>query len=626
MGRAMRTGRGSIGLGLLLFLVACGTGGAEQGAPAFELLPIGPAGGSIAAGDVLLTIPPGALASDLLVTIIAQPDPLPIQPEVGDTCLYDYLGPIWCVGPVGHGLLTPAQLVLQYDPTTIPVGLTEDDLVLLLWDNANQVMVPVVAVQDQAANKFTFDFYGELGHVAVGVRTCPDIPQMALWVGAFGNPFAQGFQVLPAPPGIYVGDGDATGVVPTLILDSSATSSPPSFTLGSVDGQQVLFGGFDDSENFSMGRVPTIGGPAMAIEPTNQNIYRDYFTIGWWAGTGGSLDVFFHQFPDFAQDGLFLPLVDDPSRDGVQTRFVSAFNADPSTLYHATYSTNFPWDMRQSPTGAHTLHVYEDFGQGMFIERLIEIVDTQDGSLLSDTIPFGAGLFSPRFQADGQSVYLVSGEVDTHVEFYALDGTFETAVEIVDDSLSADLLDFVFNPAETQFAALVHVFNDDESEQFEIWLGTWNGSDATVVERFDLTNAPNILNGTPFFEELVWNPVAPVAYLSLGFDGTVPFAMDPGAPPGLRIVPSETIPVTTIGNIDASRLDGRLLVTSFGPVFDKPSEGGSSALYEDIGVWIADALGESPVLTAPPVGVQIFEEARWLLSWRRAISEYSGVR
>ena len=175
----------------LLTLSACGTGGAKTAdTGGFELKAIGPAGGFIAAGDIRVVVPAGALAQETFLSILPQTTPLPIHVAAGDPCTYAFLGPLWCCGPVGHDLLAPARLEVDYDDGLIPVGVTEADLVLLLWDNAlGAFVVEPHAAHDPASDLFTHTVYSELGHIAVACArargrrpTASGLARFATWV------------------------------------------------------------------------------------------------------------------------------------------------------------------------------------------------------------------------------------------------------------------------------------------------------------------------------------------------------------------------------------------------------------------------------------------------------------
>src|SRR5262245_56982780 len=120
-GRRMRS---FVALVLVLALVgACGTGSTSTSEFVFE--GIGPGGGQAQAGTVLLTIPPGALTQETGVAILPEWTLLPIQSP--DGCVYSYVGPIYCCGPVGQALLVDGVLRMGYDEALIPPGFTELD-------------------------------------------------------------------------------------------------------------------------------------------------------------------------------------------------------------------------------------------------------------------------------------------------------------------------------------------------------------------------------------------------------------------------------------------------------------------------------------------------------------------
>lgn len=148
----------------LLALAACGNVGPKV-IPPFIGGVIGPAGGHLAAGQVDLSIPPGALTQDVVIQIFPQPEPLPLDPAAPPIVIMQLM----CIGPVGHGLNLPATVKFCYDSALIPVGSTVGDVVLLEWDENQGFLVVIGGVtHDQVAHCFTHTTYGELGHIGVG--------------------------------------------------------------------------------------------------------------------------------------------------------------------------------------------------------------------------------------------------------------------------------------------------------------------------------------------------------------------------------------------------------------------------------------------------------------------------
>ena len=121
------------------------------------------------------------------------------------------------------------------------------------------------------------------------------------------------------------------------------------------------------------------------------------------------------------------------------------------------------------------------------------------------------------------------------------------------------------------------------------------------------------------------------AYLGMQFDGTLPMTLDAGAAIGQRITFHTVIPTPTLGHLDVNRIDGRILVTLVGgrqtfATSPKPGTPGGTAMFDQIGVWVADPDGSNAVLLAEAPSTAIDLPARWLASWRRAPGTYTGVR
>jgi hypothetical protein len=194
----------------LLATAGCGVG--EPSAQTFTFTGIGPEGGQVLVGDILLVIPPGALTEDTAVDVAPQADPLPITKPGNDPCTYDFLGPIWCCGPVGHDLNVPAFVRIAYDENLIPAGRTEADLVLLIWDDPAQTMRPVTAgvVHSVAGNYFETGNFAELGHLAVGVRTCLGPARPIVFAGGQVVPIVRPSGDITLSPGLWLITADGS--------------------------------------------------------------------------------------------------------------------------------------------------------------------------------------------------------------------------------------------------------------------------------------------------------------------------------------------------------------------------------------------------------------------------------
>lgn len=604
-------------------LSACGVGGKTEPV-SFELTGVGPGGGVVEGGDVRVNIPAGALGEETLVSILPQALPFPIQPEANDPCTYEFLGPIWCVGPVGTELTLHGVVRLRYDPSLIPVGVSPDELVLLVWDEALGAMVPttVDVIHDTGLATFTFDDYAELGHVAVGIRTCLGPLPNPGWVIPLRTIFASTAQVLTTG-GIYVGDADQPTVPPSQILATSGEL--PDFTMPSLDGQTVLYGQYQQNEDFFLFTVPVAGAPSGTPLPSlNNGVNGSQDLLGWWLASGGSTDVFFSEYTFSGEKpaaGGATAIVGG-DRDG---QIISTTNADGMgsvNPVHQGYSIEYLDDVRQAEDGAHALVVWSAF-QEVF-EQIVEVIQS-DGTLVSsDLVPYGGGLFSPRLVPTEDTITRVADDQRSvlRCDYVGANEVTILSIPVNDTRL---IQDFVIDPTGTRFLALVRVPSGNVGDFDEIWFGTYAGNIATVLE---IEQVPVTAF---FFDDLVWHPDSVHAYLGMQFDGTLPMTLDAGAAIGQRITFHTVIPTPTLGHLDVNRIDGRILVTLVGgrqtfATSPKPGTPGGTAMFDQIGVWVADPDGSNAVLLAEAPSTAIDLPARWLASWRRAPGTYTGVR
>ncbi|MGE0191315.1 MAG: hypothetical protein AB7T63_04650 [Planctomycetota bacterium] len=606
-----------------LGLAACGVGGTTEPV-AFELTGVGPGGGVVEGGEVRVNIPAGALAEETLVSILPQALPFPIQPLANDPCTYEFLGPIWCVGPVGTELTIHGVIRLRYDPSLIPAGIDPADLVLLVWDEGLGAMVPTTldVVHDAGLATFTFDDYAELGHVAVGIRTCLGPLPNPGWVIPLRVVPAATAQVLTTG-GIYVGDADQPAVPPTQIL--ATDGALPEFTMPSLDGQTVLFGQYQPSEDFYLFTVPTAGAPSATPLPSlDEAVNGQQDLVGWWLGTGGSTDVFFSEYVFFGEKpgaGGGTAVVGG-DRDGQILSTTHRDGASAVAPIHQGYSIWYLDDLRQAEDGEHVLLVWGEYDE--VFRQIVEVIEP-DGTLVSsDLVPYGGGLFSPRFVPTEDAITRVADDQRSVLRCDYVGGN-EVPLLTLPANDTRLIQDFVIDPTGTQFLALVRVPSGNVGDFDEIWFGTYSGDVASVleIEQVPVTSF--------FFDDLVWHPNATNAYLGMQFDGTLPMTLSANATAGLRITFHDVIPTPTLGHLDVNRIDGRILVTVVGgrqtfAVDPKPGTPGGTAMFDQIGVWVADPDGANAVLLAQPQGTATDLPARWLASWRRAPGTYSGVR
>ncbi len=215
-----------------LALAACGSVGPRV-IPPFETQVIGAAGGNMQVETVALVLPPGALTQDTVVSILPQPNPLPLDPLAPPITLMPGL---MCIGPVGTLLVNPAHVQFCYDPATIPPGSTEADVVLLEWDDAAQFLRVVAgATHNTTTHCFDHIAYGELGHIGVGALGALT---RNLVFASTAPPMLMGstLSVLPFGDGLVL--ASSTGLALPETLDGSSGAEG---YVASPDGANVLW-------------------------------------------------------------------------------------------------------------------------------------------------------------------------------------------------------------------------------------------------------------------------------------------------------------------------------------------------------------------------------------------------
>ena len=607
-------------------LAACGTGSGTD-LPPFEIAAIGPGGGTVAAGDVTVNFPAGAFTQQTQVSILPELNPLPFVVNPGDPCMYAYLGPLWCVGPVGHNVFVPSVLTVRYDESLIPPGRTENDLVLFAWDDAAQVMRLVPgAVQDQAANQFTFNTYIELGHLAVMVRNCP---QRAAPAFAFVAAPRAGVPLDTdgggPSPGLYIADADADlSMFPPIQLPTNAAI--PTAIAPSRDGTQILYAHFPlQRGGLELNTVTVAGGSPVQLA-VGQNPSFDFY--GWWGNTGGSTDAFYlYGLVDQTKPGAGSGALVDTTRD---EQVIAVEAADGSDLgdFHGIPEAFFSLfrDMRQAPDDGHIAIHYRNFPEGS--QDFVETVNAATGALVGTELPLGDGLFMPRFNAAGNKLVRVSSNQEQAIESN-LDGTGDLVIYDVMSTITGEftLLDFAPAPDGVHFLAYVRDNFAQGASIDRLVVGTIDGSGQfTVLES-------ESLDDELFVDEIVWHPDSRHVYIdgfaiSSGTNGVIPVSIDPAADAPDVITVNPAIPVFRIGQVDVNTTDGRLLVTIGSGLSDSllvlPPR---STHFTSPGVWVSNPDGSSPLLVIDDLdGQPIREWARWLRSWRNTPGTFSGVR
>jgi hypothetical protein len=588
--RSLWTGIGVLALAAA-FVAAGGCGVGDPTVETFGLEGIGPDGGSIQKGDIYVDFPPGALPSDTAIEILPQWGGLPIAIPQGDPCLYGYLGPIWCCGPIGMDLAVPAYLAVAYDPNLIPPGRTENDLVLLLWDDVAQVMRPITngVTHDAVHHVFTFPTYGQLGHIAVGVRNCPLDALVFLGVNVAGLIAPAG---TPAnPDGLYLAQADNS----TIPVQLPTEGSVPGAYVCAEDGSRVLY---EDSvpqlDAVRLRTVPTAGGggPVTVVDETHSLNGGDP-TFGW---RHQDAQVFFQEFVGgvIGAAGIHGEL----ASGDYHSRASADGSAMPETQYYYGQSV-YAEDVRQSDDGSLFLLRLIDFSQYPGVER-IDVIDAATGSPLSiGVIPIGGGEQTPRFVPGSTDIYEVDAE-GFEVDRYAPDGTF---LESMFDEDIGILLDFLIAPDGDHFAYVI-----DYDALGKPGLGQGGFGDELDVGTFSQGETGFAFLGQfTSRREMVFHPNGSLVYLDM--QGTVRVFQEADA------LELPSLPVNGLFDVDVSTVTGQLLlvVGLARPQVVLP-QGTPPAPAP--GLYVAPPDGS----TFAPVGTLglTANSARWLRSWRKA--------
>lgn len=602
---------------------ACGGGGTTT-VQGFFLQAIGPAGGVAAAGDVHLTIPPGALALDTGVGILLEPGTFAISPEPPDGCEYSYLGPIWCCGPVGLPLIVPGQLRLTYDESLIPGGRTEADLVLLIWDNIAGVMRPTVGpdvIHDTVNNVFIYGAYPELGHIAVGVRFC------------VGNILVHdGDSLVEEKPAS--GSTQGGGPRPTLwVVDPLEVQPPSQVVTNGLDfdeflanplGNRVLLRvpGFSQEEQVYALWTTPLGAPGAPVplafdDPDNGRFLEPYDPLfGWLAASPSEAFYITSHFP--------LQPSSTPTQNEYELwRRIGDSSAAP-TLVHARPRDNVTVnDMRQSfattPLMLRTFDYLNLITAAAFIGSPTGAPIHFDGAIPSNTnLPspqffHGTPVLNPaRFAQLGQpEVYMITDA--TTVSFFAIDGTPAGSYSVGDSEFDT-LRHFAVAPDDEHWAAIVDTgfFEEQQTAQSlggtELWMGTFTDG---VLATTPLGFVGNV-------NELVWHPFGDVVFADLGYGNVHWFALEQGK--GF-FISQDYIPIPSLTHLDVNRIDGRILILIPESFNNDLRTGGQLGP----GLFISPAYPvefDGPVDMGPSISDP--QNARWVDSWRLQPGQNSG--
>lgn len=588
------------GWALLVLLLAttlsagCGVSG-SSGAPGFQIAGVGPGGGVVAAGDVVLTIAAGALPSTTAVSVLPQATPFPIQKAGNDPCTYTYLGPLWCCGPVGMDLNQPSVLRVYYDESLIPAGFTETDLVLFRWNNALGVMEPNFSTtQNTTLNYFEDTNHIQLGHTAVGVRDCS---QVAGNIVVAGNQAGGGGAITD---GMYIVNIDGAPA-PAFISGELPFQFVPS-----PDGTRVLLSLPDDSESLVLGTIPITGGATTTVANNSDGVDLGDPFFGWLTQLSGR--VFFTQFRPSSMNTKPTQIVDPGQDQSVFVHGPGTANGPFTAIHGISLSQATISDYRQSPDGAHLLIRYEDSMQTSGGSQ-IDIVETSTGAYASNAlVPAGGGQHTPRFTSTSTQVYVVSSSQQM-VTLYDLDGTpGDTIYSFGPGEVVQTIQDAVLNRDDTLMAVIIRGISTD-TLQLVVPNPQTGG---TVAETLDLGDQP-------IYEDVFWNPTTNVVYIATR--GNVrAFSMDPTAAVGSRIVDHGNLPTSGIRNLDIDRVSGELVHLVFGQSIGvgdnitKPGDASTQTIGG--GLCVSDPTGGN-IRNLSPFGLNIYG-ARWVNSFRRA--------
>ena len=598
-----------------LFLVVggCGSGGVTTTQAQFFLQAIGPAGGVAQAGPVNLVFPPGALLQDTSIAILPELNPFAIQAPPFDPCVYTYLGPIHCCGPIGLSLAVSGVLRVSYDEALIPPGSSESDLVLLIWDNVNLVMVPKTGpsvTQNTLLNFFEDTAYDELGHVAIGVRTCPQgliLVQNNPGLLAGSKPaVAQGPQ--GSAPQLYI--VDPLEVAAPALVDTSFL--PFSSFLASPSGDRVLL--LASSQAIQGSALYTLSLPAggspveVFAEDLDANLFLQAYDpfFGWLKGASSDevFAVFYHP--------TLMSMGDPPgplNTYELQRRDALAASSAVE-MYERDAEVYYPDDLRQSGDGASAMFRWgaalSEFPQApaaLLPSGAVDVLDSPSGTptSLAEIAPNSFGS-SPRFMTISSDLYVISN--GTLVERWERDGDFVGTLFDPGLPKGETLVDFALAPDDENFAMVVdvEVFLSDLQQGFstiqtELRMGTL--TDGTL-DTFSFFSQQTV-------EELVWHPQQTGVFLDLsGFwAGFYRLLDDDG-----DYINEQSLPVDSMQYVDVNRSDGRILV-----LVGSLQRSLSTAEGLPPGLYVSPADAASFQQVAMP-GLLDAVQARWIESWR----------
>ncbi len=584
---------------LLLLVAACGVGSVEEDSFVFGVM--GPEGGVIDTGGLHLVIPAGALAGPTNVSVLPETTPYPILAPANDPCTYQILGSQWCCGPRGLPLLVNGSLVVHYDPALLPPGVTEDDLVLLLWDEATLSLVPDPnAIVDGTSNTIFLSQLPLLGHLAVGYRTCQVVTTRFVFTGvlATGSHALRTGLAPVGQEGLYQATVDGSEA-PVLL---STPSLPPVFQ-PSPDGTRVLFEGEGivggaDFPSLQLYTVAAGDTDPLLVAGENEDLVS-YDPLHGWMRDGQR--VFFQEF---ILGGQSAGVSSDPDRTVFGT-VPGDQVATPTELYEIG-AYPYVYDVRQSPDGSMVLIVYFDQSESTYVD----VFDAVTGDPISQgVIPVGGGQSTPRWLPDSSGVYVIDEETQAEVDRYDPDGSNPGVLFDLPPG-QGSLKDFALAPNGDDYAYIADLVLAVEAGPDAAVIGQQGGGDGLYVG--SLSGGPRgvqDLGTSTYYDELVFHPDGQNVFLSSYDLGCEIFGASDATP-------GPVLPVNGISQVDVNSLDGRLLLVT-GPYLGRGDATLPTAQTAPGGLYVADSDGSNQTPVNLPSDLQVVD-ARWLHSTRTA--------
>ncbi len=588
---------------------SCGVGDVQETPFVYGMM--GPEGGTATVGAITLTIPPGALTQPTAISVFPETTVLPIAPPAGDLATYELVqGFQWCCGPSGMALLLDAVLTVGYAQVITPAAdVTDENVVLLLWDHTQNALVPANVGHQPDDDLFTDPHYRRMGHVALGVRVSepPPPPPEFTFIGYVQEQRIDaqvGTEAIDGPitSGLYIASADDT----TPLLHLATDEGTPQTCIASPDGEQILFEirdyyqgeyYYDDRTLYAVTKddlVPTLlAGEMERIEGSDP-------LFGWMRDglrafcqvrlSGDGLDG-----DGIGEDHAFATM----PRDGT----------GPVSYLYEMGPYAFANDARQSPDGELVLISY----YGGDESEQIDVFDADTGDPVSqDLIPNSGTWVTPRFLPDSTGVYLVDSDQES-VQRYAPDGTGPTLL-FQPPAEHGYLKEFVLAPNGDDFAYITAVPQGDVTDVSQV-AAVVPGNDALHVGSLsEGVRASVDLGGMQYgYAEFIFHPSGAYVYVDSWNSDVRVFAAADGTE-------SPALPIQGVSDMDISRVDGRLLVVVSGrkgsaPVLVGPD--GPTSEFGPAGVYVCEPDGSEATLVALPEEL-VVGAARWLRSTRLA--------